>query len=67
MKKIFTVKGMSCGHCKKAVESTLADLAGVKEAVVDLESEEVKVEFDDSQTDLAQLKETVSKAGYKVS
>ncbi|WP_345894760.1 heavy-metal-associated domain-containing protein [Natroniella sulfidigena] len=67
MKEVFTVKGMSCGHCKNAVESALADVDGVKEAVVDLEAEEVEVEFDDSQTDLKQLKEVVTEEGYKVS
>ncbi|MCK8828196.1 cation transporter [Natroniella acetigena] len=67
MKEVFTVKGMSCGHCKNAVESALADAAGVKEVVVDLEAEKVEIEFDESQTDLEKLKALVAEQGYKVS
>ena len=36
MKKIMTVNGMSCNHCKMSVEKALGAVAGVESAVVDL-------------------------------
>ena len=34
----LTVKGMTCGHCKKAVEDALRNVAGVETVTVDLET-----------------------------
>ncbi|MBE6038300.1 MAG: heavy metal translocating P-type ATPase [Anaerofustis stercorihominis] len=38
MKKVITVNGMSCNHCKMAVEKALKAIEGVEDAVVDLEA-----------------------------
>lgn len=37
MKKIVTVNGMNCGHCKATVEKALSALDGVKDAKVNLD------------------------------
>ena len=38
MEKVtLNVEGMSCGHCVKAVESSVGDLNGVSSVKVDLE------------------------------
>ncbi|WP_027340078.1 heavy-metal-associated domain-containing protein [Halonatronum saccharophilum] len=66
-KEEFEVQGMSCGHCKGAVEKALNSADGVKDAKVDLEAAKVKVEFDESKTDLDKLKNEVRAAGYEVS
>jgi copper chaperone len=44
--KTLEVEGMSCGHCKKAVETALEDLAGVKKAEVDLEAANIDIDYD---------------------
>jgi len=44
--KKLEVEGMSCGHCKNAVETALEDLAGVKKAEVDLEAANVNIDYD---------------------
>lgn len=36
--KIFQVTGMTCGHCKKAVETAIQSTPGVQETLVELES-----------------------------
>lgn len=36
--RTYTVDGMSCGHCRAAVEAEVGGLAGVSEAVVDLDA-----------------------------
>ncbi len=34
---VIKIEGMSCGHCKAAVEKALEEVAGVTSAVVNLE------------------------------
>ncbi|XZE35254.1 CopZ family metallochaperone [Pirellulaceae bacterium SH501] len=36
--KIFQVTGMTCSHCKKAVETAIQSTPGVQETLVELES-----------------------------
>lgn len=45
-KKKLTVEGMSCGHCKNAVETALMDLDGVDEAEVDLDARSVTINYE---------------------
>lgn len=47
MKQELTVEGMSCSHCKNAVETALTDLAGVNDAEVDLDAESVTIDHED--------------------
>ena len=42
MKKILKVEGMTCGHCKAAVEKALKAVDGVEDAVVSLEERRQK-------------------------
>lgn len=65
-KESLTVKGMSCGHCVKAIEGSVAKLDGVKSVQVSLEGKKVEVEFDNSQVKLDDIKETIDDQGYDV-
>lgn len=65
MENTFYVNGMSCPHCKGAVEKAVKGVAGVFTAVVDLKDGSVAVAFDESQTGMDQIKEAVRKAGYQ--
>lgn len=60
------VKGMTCGHCKAAVNGALSDLDGVQKVDVNLETGKVNVEFDSSKVSLEQMKEAVEDQGYDV-
>jgi copper chaperone len=60
------VKGMTCGHCKMAVNGALTQLDGVQKVVVDLQTGKVNVEFDSSKVSLEQMKEAVEEQGYDV-
>lgn len=44
MTTTISVSGMTCGHCKKAVETALADIEGVTSIDVNLEDGIAKVE-----------------------
>lgn len=62
----LNVKGMSCGHCVKAVEGSVGELEGVQEVKVNLEVGQVNVLFDESKVTLNQIKETIDDQGYDV-
>ena len=48
MKKVFTVNGMKCEHCKAHVENALNTLNGVASVVVSLADHQVSVDYDAS-------------------
>lgn len=41
--RVWSVPGVSCGHCKTAIESELGRVAGVVTAAVDIEAKTVTV------------------------
>ena len=55
-KHTLIVEGMSCGHCKNAVEKAVGALAGVLSAEVDLAANTLVVEFDANKMTLAKSK-----------
>jgi copper chaperone len=67
MEKVtLNVKGMSCGHCVKAVEGSVGTLNGVNAVKVNLDAATVDVEFNPQQVSLEQIKETIDDQGYDV-
>ncbi|NRG46674.1 copper chaperone CopZ [Bacillus sp. CRN 9] len=62
----LNVKGMSCGHCVKAVEGSVGEMKGVKTVAVDLQNGKVKVDFDSASVSLDEIKETIDDQGYEV-
>jgi len=60
------VEGMSCGHCKAAVEKTLKGTAGVQDAEVDLSAKSVTVTYDPGKVGREDLTKAVVDAGYDV-
>lgn len=63
---VLTVKGMSCGHCVKAVEDSVGALKGVQKVDVQLNDGKVSVAFDSGQVSLEEIKETIDDQGYDV-
>ena len=63
LEKVLFIEGMVCGNCVKHVHKALTELAGVQEAVVELESKTAKVRLDNSVSDDT-LKAAVEDAGY---
>lgn len=60
---IIKIEGMSCGHCKAAVEKALKAVAGVENAVVDLEKKQAVVTGNAA---MEAMREAVEDAGYDV-
>jgi copper chaperone len=63
MNQIFTVEGMTCGHCEKAVTKAL--LALDQQAKVVIERTENKVQVDSDQPREA-LAKAIAEEGYNV-
>ena len=61
--RTYSVPGISCGHCKAAIEEEVGELDGVTEVSVDIEARTVTVtgELDDDAVCTA-----VEEAGYEV-
>lgn len=59
------VEGMSCNHCKAAVEGALNELSGVESAKVSLEDKRVDVVHNDTVSH-QQMVDAVEEQGYDV-
>ncbi|PIT77044.1 heavy-metal-associated domain-containing protein [Limnohabitans sp. G3-2] len=64
MNHIFTVEGMSCGHCEKAVTKALLSLDAQAKVVIDRTHNSVQV---DSDMDREALAQAIADEGYRVS
>ena len=63
MNQIFTVEGMTCGHCEKAVTKALLSLDAQAKVVIDRTHNSVQVDSEKSRETLAQA---ISDEGYRV-
>lgn len=66
MEMVIKVEGMSCNHCKMAVEGALKKLSGVIDAVVSLENKHVTVSYEENKVTFEQMKEAIEDQGYDV-
>lgn len=62
--EIIVVEGMSCDHCKRAVEKAVLILSGVTAAEVDLAAKTLRVEYDAAKTGLADIRAAIDDAGF---
>ena len=60
---IYTVPGMSCGHCRTAVTEEVSEVGGVADVDVDLDTKQVVVTGSD--LDDAQIRAAIDEAGYE--
>ena len=61
---VFSVPGMTCGHCVAAVAREVGAVAGVDQVVVDLDSKDVTVTG--TTLDRERIVEAIDEAGYDV-
>lgn len=63
MNQIFTVEGMTCGHCEKAVTKALLSLDADAKVLVDRTQNKVEVDSEKTRDALAKV---ISDEGYRV-
>ncbi len=62
--KTLKVEGMSCGHCKAAVEDQLNSLTGVERSSADFERGTVEAAYDEDWVTTEDIGGAVEEAGY---
>lgn len=60
--RVYEVPGISCGHCKAAIEGAVGKVAGVGSVVVDVDAKTVRVDGGDD----AAVRAAIDEAGYDV-
>jgi len=65
METVYTVKGMTCGHCVNAVSAEISKLDGVAGVTVDLATGAVTV-TSEAPLDRAAVAAAVEEAGYEL-
>jgi len=63
MNHIFTVEGMTCGHCEKAVTKVLLALDAQAKVLIDRAQNRVQVDSEKNRDALAQA---IAEEGYRV-
>lgn len=63
--KTLNIEGMTCASCVRAVERATRKLDGVTTANVNLATEKLNIEFDESKIDVSKIQDAVANAGYK--
>ena len=63
MEMTYTVSGMSCAHCKAAVESEVGRVPGVDSVVADLDSKLVVIRGESLEDEA--LRAAMDEAGYE--
>lgn len=58
------IEGMTCASCVSAVERAINKSSGIVDASVNLTTNKAKIIYDKSQTNLTNLVDLISKAGY---
>lgn len=62
---VYTVEGMSCGHCVNSVTEEVSEVSGVTDVKVDLEGKKVTV-TGEGQVDDSAVRAAIDEAGYEV-
>ena len=64
-KETYRVEGMTCSGCERAVQRSVSALEGVTSASANASASTMTVEFDPLKVNVDQVKDAVSKLGYK--
>ena len=63
--RTYSVPGISCGHCKTAIEGEVGKVVGVDSVSVDIDAKTVLVVLADNVTD-DDIRAAIDEAGYDV-
>ena len=66
MKEIkLKIEGMHCTGCSSRLEKVLNNTDGVESATVSFEDKQAIITYNESQTDIEQIKQAIQDAGFK--
>lgn len=64
--EILIITGMTCSACVRAVEKAVSSVDGVEKCNVNIATEKLTVDFNESKTDIDKIKAAVVEAGYGI-
>ncbi|MBD9074659.1 heavy-metal-associated domain-containing protein [bacterium] len=65
IRKIVTIEGMMCNHCKNKVESSLKELENVTKVKVNLANKKAEI-YSNAVISDEDIKKTITNLGYQV-
>ena len=66
MKEIkLKIEGMHCTGCSSRLEKVLNNIDGVESATVSFEKKQAIITYNESQTDIEQIKQIIQDTGFK--
>jgi copper chaperone len=63
---ILRVPNISCEHCQRTIMNALTPIAGVRDVSVDIPTQQVHVDYDETHVDVERLKAILEEEDYPV-
>jgi copper chaperone len=63
---ILNVPDISCEHCERTITNALTPMTGIRQVKVDIPGKQVRVDFDESQVSVEQMKDVLNEEDYPV-
>ena len=63
---VLNVPDISCEHCERTITNALTPVSGIRKVNVDISGKQVRVEYDDSQVSVDQMKDILQEEDYPV-
>lgn len=60
----YKVEGMSCAHCKAAVEKELGKVPGIERSLADIDANTVEMRYDENLVAVDDVRDAIERAGY---
>jgi copper chaperone len=63
---VLNVPDISCEHCERTIKTALSPVPGIRSVDVDIPGKQVRVDYDESQVSLDQMKDVLQEEEYPV-
>lgn len=63
---VLTVPDISCAHCVRTVTEALTGVEGVERVAADIETKQVRVEYDETSAGIEEMEEALAEEDYPV-
>lgn len=64
MKLIMKISGLHCDRCCNTIEDKISKIKGVTSSKINLEENEVTVNYDENKVEIDKIRNTIRKAGF---
>ena len=64
--ELIKVEGMTCQHCVQTITKSLKKISGLNFIAVNLDNKEVRVRFDENETNLQEITKKIVEVGFEL-